>query len=516
MADFAIRINGEPIRVNLGNSTEISTRAANKAIAAQAGAEAARDDALAANYADLSTPDAFDFTIQDESGEAVAGVRTSDKAFVAKKGAFDAVETGSILLNGEPFITNPEDLLSGDFRYNLELLPIYGQSLSLGAKSTPNITTEQIYDSVMFQGGLSTTHPDNALSFYAALVPAVAATPADSSVYGEVPVLGAADMVKERISSVSGLSYTDQNFRLLLNAPGEGGLAIEDLDNPSTYYSQFTSAITAGYSRAQANNETFGCRAMLLVHGEQDNSDGTPVATVKTEIETLRSDLEAHIQATTGQADTLQIISNQTQRYFNTTGRGPFWQQAVLELQQDDPNFHVACPMYQFQYADTVHLTAESSRWMGAYLGLCYSRVVLFGEEWSPVRPLSSVRQGQILEVKFHVPAKPLVIDTVRVPSVANNGFTLFGADGVTPITINSVEVSNPDTVRIIAASTIPAGAVLKYAIDNGDGGTLSCGPTGPRGNLRDSQGDQIVFDPNGTANPLHNWCLMVPSFVIS
>lgn len=511
-----IRVVNNRTVLQVGENTVETTRQAGLARSDRLLAEDARDAALAANYADLDTPNGFDFTIQDDAGEAVAGVRSSDKAWVSKKASCDSLVTDGLTLNGTPVLPNYSNVGSGDFRYNLELLPIYGQSLSLGAYSTPNITTTQVYDSVMFQGGLSTTHPDNALSYYAALAPAVAATPADSSVYGEVPVLGAADMIKQRVASIAGLAYTDQDFRLLLCAPGEGGLAIEDLDNPSTYYSQLTTAVTGGYNRAQAINETFGCRAMLLVHGEQDNADGTSVATAKTEIETLRTDLQTHIQTTTGQSDTLQIISNQTQRYFVTSGRGPFWQQAVLELQEDDPNFHVACPMYQFQYADAVHLQAESSRWLGAYMGLCYTRVVLYGEEWSPVRPISSVRQGSVAEVKFHVPVRPLVIDTTGVPSVADSGFKLFAADGTTAITINSVEVTNPDTVRIVADSTIPANAVLKYAIDNGDGGTNSCGPTGPRGNLRDSQGDYVVFDPDGTANPLHNWCLMVPSFLIS
>ena len=51
-----------------------------------------------------------------------------------------------------------------------------------------------------------------------------------------------------------------------------------------------------------------------------------------------------------------------------------------------------------------------------------------------------------------------------------------------------------------VSATAPAAGAKLRY-------GFAATGVGG--GNLRDSQGDLIVFDPGGLNHPMHNWCAL-------
>lgn len=78
-------------------------------------------------------------------------------------------------------------------------------------------------------------------------------------------------------------------------------------------------------------------------------------------------------------------------------------------------------------------------------------------------------------------------------------GFSLVTSGGVA-IGIESARITGRDTVTLRCASAPAAGAKLRYGFSTaGQGG----------GNLRDSQGDTMVFDPAGTNHPMHNWCVI-------
>jgi hypothetical protein len=94
----------------------------------------------------------------------------------------------------------------------------------------------------------------------------------------------------------------------------------------------------------------------------------------------------------------------------------------------------------------------------------------------------------------------PLVFDTVRVADPGGFGFTAKNSAG-TVIKINKVEIVSGNTVKIKCANPP---SFISYAIN---GNAKKAGRLlGPRGCLRDSQGNTIIFDPEGTNWPLHNW----------
>jgi hypothetical protein len=118
---------------------------------------------------------------------------------------------------------------------------------------------------------------------------------------------------------------------------------------------------------------------------------------------------------------------------------------------------------------------------------------------------------GSTVSAKFRVPKPPLVLDTIHVTNPGQYGFSLVTATGI-EIGLRSVSVSSADTVTIVARRPVPVGAKLRYAFKGGVSGSK----TGPRGNLRDSQGDTLVFDPTGINKRMDNWCVIFEATITS
>jgi hypothetical protein len=128
---------------------------------------------------------------------------------------------------------------------------------------------------------------------------------------------------------------------------------------------------------------------------------------------------------------------------------------------------------------------------------------VLGNAGWQPLQPISVTRSGNVVTVRFHVPVLPLAWDTaLPLPHQTaltqwRNGRGFELRVGTTPRTISSVQIVN-DTVRITAASPVPAGAIVGYAVTS-DGTALS-GVSRRWGKLIDS--DRTVGAFTGQAQP--------------
>jgi hypothetical protein len=246
---------------------------------------------------------------------------------------------------------------------------------------------------------------------------------------------------------------------------------------------------------------------LTYTQGEADYSSNTAHDFYLFSMESLRSSIDVDAKAISGQKNNVKMICYQVGTHKAYSRTRPVIALAQLQASINYLDIHMACPMYMMTYnsSDNVHLTSPSSKILGFYYGLAYKRVIVEGQDWQPLRPISKYKQGKIANIKFHVPVGKLVLDTTTVTQNTNYGFSLFTAVGV-EIVISSVEITGPDTVRIVAATDIPAGAVLQYAFY---GAGISGSVNGPRGNLRDTQGDSIVFDPTGLNYPAHNWCVM-------
>ncbi|KTJ66602.1 hypothetical protein ASU79_16590 [Klebsiella aerogenes] len=77
---------------------------------------------------------------------------------------------------------------------------------------------------------------------------------------------------------------------------------------------------------------------------------------------------------------------------------------------------------------------------------------------------------------------------------------------------ISAVEIAGPDRVRIICSRAPTANEQVTYGWGKAGDPMTTGRTTGPRGNLRDSEGDlpgESYTDTSGTLRKLHNWCVI-------
>jgi hypothetical protein len=401
----------------------------------------------------------------------------------------------------------------GTYDYDIVYDPLDGQSLAVG-QSVPAISTVQHYDNLMFAGGLRPQYDNTGQTDaqnYGSFASAVEVTsPVQPTVLGETPCAGFGDMLKQLMLKEDGLAYTDQVCQRLLSAPGYGAQTIAALSKGTTHYTRMLTQLQYGFSNATAANKSFGCAALKWEQGESDYQNNTTFAAYLAAIKQLRSDWSGDVLANvTTQTKAVHMVVMQLSTHKVGGSATPTIALAQLQAATDDPLIHIAAPMYIFSYQDSnnFHIRPGEERIMGAYLALCEKRVINDGATWKPVQPISSRRYGSVVELTFNVPVGKLKFDTTWVAQNTNYGFELFAADNVTPITINSVSLRGGNVVKIVAASAVPSGAHVHYAWT----GTGNAGNgVGPRGNLRDQQGetfaghDAILFDNR----PMHNWCV--------
>jgi len=451
---------------------------------------ASSDNALE-NYA----PAGFKYSILDGSGFAAFGIKDDGTSVMTRM----EVET----INDVPF----EALIGGgsggggpvtERNYTAEHNGVYsyGQSLSTGEAGVGGAgvaTAVQRFDNLRFAGGVRTQDSGTP---YTALVPLIETVVGTA---GETPIGGATDIIKELALVEDSLDSTDITYRMLGSAPGQAAQVIAALAKGSGPYNRMIADITNGYALSQAAGRTFKAQAVFWTQGESDRNAGTAAATYKAALVQLRTDIDVDAKAITGQLEPVVMFSYQTSSYTGSQYLG----NAQWEVQQENPNHYVACPVYHVAFGGE-HLTTANYKVLGAYYGLAYKRVIIDGDtDWRPLQPIHVERQGKLVLARFHVPAGQLTVDTTTIAARPNKGFTLVTSTN-TPITINAVDIIGPDTIRITAATAVGAGAKLRYGYNGQDGG-----------NIRDTQGDSLVFDGGGINYPMHNWCVVFEKVMI-
>ena len=231
----------------------------------------------------------------------------------------------------------------------------------------------------------------------------------------------------------------------------------------------------------------------------------TPYATYRAALEQLQIDLETDIKALTGQTTPVFIVTYQLSYGAMTW---PDIAKAHLDLAQKNPKFFMSTPMYQFPYApDKVHLTNVGYKWSGAYFGRAYERLVLEGVEPQWINPISALRTGNSIRLRFAVPAPPLKFDITKLAATTDNGFRV--KDSVGTVAIVSMAVERGNEVVLELASTPVGVTTVRYGLDYLGIGLSITG--GASGNLRDSDPETVVIA--GVSRPLFNLC---PHFELS
>jgi len=378
-----------------------------------------------------------------------------------------------------------------------------GQSLSVGVAGSPPLSTVQPFSNVMFGSGVMSE--TSGLDRFVPLVEGDTVEDQGASKAVETMSSAMANLVT-RIAQTEVFVDRPEDQRahdVLVSVHGVSGARYAQIKKGTAAYAQGMAQVAAARDLAKAAGKSYVVRAITTVHGETDHVMGT--ASYEANLLEWQADYEADIATATGQPRPIPLLETQMSSWTvlgSTTSTIPAAQLAA----------HVASagkvvlvgPKYHLAYApDGLHLSNVGYRHMGEDYAKVYRRIVFEGKRWEPVRPRSISRTGASVTMMFHVPSPPLVIDTKLVSDPGNRGFEYVDGTGSPPSIVN-VEVTAPETVVVtLSAPPKVANGRIRYAYRGGKV-NVSAGPTtGPRGNLRDSDGTV-----SRSGNPLYNWCV--------
>ncbi|MDR6195189.1 hypothetical protein [Siphonobacter sp. SORGH_AS_0500] len=383
---------------------------------------------------------------------------------------------------------------------------LISQSLGLGAYGSPAFTATPEPYLLQFTKGPRMMEFDNDSTRFSGLVPLVET---GNSGNLETPCSSYARAFKKALAA-DGFVMNDTNQRLemISFASGTSGVTITDLSKGSVGYQRFVDCLNAAKNLTKAQGKTMNLPLIYWMQGEHNVNDSQ--SSYKAKILQLKKDLIAEVKAINPtQKNELVFLTYQLAFHNaanpNSTPSGayPNIALAFLDLALTEPGFYLGPVMYPYVYADNIHLSGPFEYMkVGALAGYIAEQIIMKGD-FKPIHVKDYLYEGNILTLRFHVPVAPLVFDTETVTDPGNKGFRLFS--GSTEQTITSVEITRPDTVKIVCVNPVLAGMKLTYAIN---GTPLKSGRTeGSRGCLRDSQGNTVKFEPTGYSFRLDNWC---------
>lgn len=425
-------------------------------------------------------PIGFAWSAFDKFFRAAIGV-TDDGTFAAKVAEVSSLKVNSI--NGLPYVPSMLARYGGNFPFQKVFINNFGQSLAEGSTPATALTTVQEYDNIGFPA--RSTDP-------AAFVPLTVAN-TQVGTRGESPMYGTLGHIKELIAKENGISYLSNDYQLLGCNNGYSGFSITKLEKGTDPYAAVISQVRAAHNLALAEGKSFTFQCSTWTQGEAD------AAMTKDEYKGHLKQLAVDLNA-----DAKAIIPGQFRDHLLITYQCASADRKIaiaqLEASNESGLIVMACPMYQFDYGDSQHINAVSSKWLGAYYAIANKRTFVDNKEWKPLQPVGHVINGNTVDLIFN--RSGLVLDTSLIPAQVDMGFQVRDASNV--ITINSVSVLSPKRVRLVLSGNPAPGWVVRYGYNNAVGKGAFVGGCG---NLRDSQGDTLVY--SAINKPMHNWCVI-------
>ena len=290
---------------------------------------------------------------------------------------------------------------------------------------------------------------------------------------------------------------------------GHGQTTITQLMKPVDPYNKFIEEIAYAYETAKKLGWDFQVPAVCWMQGESDIVE-YPDTDYKALFHQMYQNLNTDIKRVTHQTNDIRIICYQSSaltkgdlfknnNFDGTESRTP---EVQMELVRDDSMIWAMGPTYPYDFIrEALHIDAIGQKRIGDLAAKSALSIIRDEPRFTGLVPTKTFVEGNKVSIIFNVPTPPLCFDTVQVLKAEHYGFNIIRQDNTDII---SDIVLQGDTI-VITCQEPPIGCRIRYGV-NGEfrkGGRLH----GPRGNLRDSQGEQRKVTINGKTYRQDNWC---------
>lgn len=409
---------------------------------------------------------------------------------------------------------------------NINMIPIFGQSLSVGAAATPCITKQSKYPAgIMFSTGLLASQKE--VDYFSEFVPLQerdGGVTEDSSGTGETVASGCLEQTIELIQKENGInaySHFWDSHKFLFVSCGVGSKTISEL--MTEYYQGLINAIKGGLNVAVKKQYTFNVPAIIYIQGETDQkAEGTDYESYKKQLSEFATNFNLAVKGITGQKNDVKVILYQTcsQNIVSTIKYPTFTNTAMdiptaqMELVRDNDMFVACNPAYILDHSEKemIHLTSVGEKMMGAYCGISLYSILLRDRKIIGLTPNSFSVDGNNIKIKYNVPVPPLQFNTSFVKGVENKGFAVLNSsdnDIIKNVSVYDDEVT-------IECTENPLGCKLYYGFN---GTAYRDGrKEGSRGNLCDSadkiHSAKIDSKEYALSNYSYSFCALVDNSV--
>ena len=289
---------------------------------------------------------------------------------------------------------------------------------------------------------------------------------------------------------------------------GMGESPIRNLTKRATLYPRFIYDINEAYMQAKKRGWEFCVPAICWMQGESDIREYTK-EDYKETLKQLHADLNKAVKVITHQKMDVHLICYQSNAVSIADDFNPLNydciemkpSQAIVDFINEDSLFDASGPTYPYNFMrEYLHIDAIGQQHIGYLDAITVMNIIKGKGKTYGLIPQSLSVEGNDVIVNFHVPCPPLVIDTVNVRYADHYGFSVINQVGENIISDVSIE---GDNVRL-SCNNSPINCKVRYAVN---GEKLKSGRLhGPRGNLRDSQGEIEKMTVQGITYPVHNW----------
>ena len=379
-------------------------------------------------------------------------------------------------------------------------IPVYGQSLAIGVDAI-RITD---FDSLSnyADGRIVTENMDHQFGYYD-INPLKQFTKKITHYQKrsfELTVYGMAEVIADN---------TGKDTLICIFPGGQDGTVIADLGKGSKTYDKFLHDIETAYQSAQKRGWNFVMPALCWMQGETDVTSYPETDYCELLLQFVK-DINQDVKQITGQQQDIEVICYQSNPVTRAKGFNALAYdcpetivpETQLELVRDHPTFHASGPMYPYDFVnEIIHIDGTSQKRHGVLVALAALDILKQQNHQRGLLPLKAQCHDKEVIIDFNIPCPPLILDTIQVTNPGHYGFSV-----ITPDSRDILEkvILQDDRVHLLCHES-PMDCRVRYAI-NGDK-MLSGRLHGPRGNLRDSQGDSIKIIIQEKTYTIDNWC---------